>query len=116
MSDHVMFVGWDQPVRGREQDAVAVFAETLQYYGSLVEQGVVEAFEPFFLRPHGGDMNGFILLRGERAKLEGLFDDEQFQRMMFKATNAVDGMGFAMGVTGTELAKQMAVFTEVLGG
>jgi hypothetical protein len=113
MSDHVLFVGWNQAARGREQDAVAAFGAAVQYYGSLVERGDIESFEPFFLRPHGGDLNGFMLLRGERAKLDALQEDEEFLRVMATAMRAVDGIGFINGVTGDALAQQMAIFAEL---
>jgi hypothetical protein len=114
MSDYVLLVGWDRATPGREQEAIATFGETVQYYTSLVDGGEIESFEPFFLEPHGGDLNGFVLLRGESSKLRALLDEEQFQRLLFKAQLAVEGIGLIMGVTGATLGRQMGLYSEVL--
>jgi hypothetical protein len=114
MSDHVLLVGWDQAARGSEQEALAAFAEIVQYYTSLVDRGEIDSFEPVFLEPHGGDLNGFFLVRGEASKLRAIIDDEEFRRLLFKSQLVVDGIGLIMGVTGDTLGKQMGVYAEVL--
>ncbi len=78
MADAGLFVGWGEVVRGRETEAVEVFNETLGYYARLQEEGTIESFEPVFLEPHGGDLNGFILIRGEAEKLAALRVSEEF--------------------------------------
>ncbi len=112
MSDSALFVGWNRPARGREAGAVAAFAEGVQYFGELAARGEIESFEPFFLDAHGGDLNGFFLVRGERASLDRLrYNDERFQRWITKAQLNVDGIGVLGAVTGETLGQQMAVFT-----
>jgi len=49
MADSALFVGWNQPARGREAGAVAAFGEGVQYFGELAARGEIESFEPFFL-------------------------------------------------------------------
>lgn len=117
MSDSALFVGWNQPARGREAGAVAAFGEGVQYFGELAARGEIESFEPFFLDAHGGDLNGFFLVRGERASLDRLrYDDERFRRWIAKAQLNVDGIGVLGAVTGETLGQQMAVFTEAVAG
>jgi len=117
MSDNLLFIGWDRPARGREAGAVAIFGEGVQYLGELKEQGEIDSFEPFFLEPHGGDLNGFFLVRGERAKLDRLRnDDERFQRWITKASLHVDGIGVLGAVTGETLAQGMSVYVEASAG
>jgi hypothetical protein len=116
MSDNALFIGWDQPARGREAAAVAAFGEGVQYFGELAARGEIESFEPFFLDPHGGDLNGFFLVRGERTSLDRLRSDERFLSWIIKAQLNVDGIGILSAVTGETLAKQMAVFTQGLAG
>ena len=64
MADAGLFIGWGEVVRGREERAVEVFGETVEYYGRLQADGRIESFEPCLLEPHGGDLAGFILIRG----------------------------------------------------
>jgi hypothetical protein len=52
----------------------------VEYYGRLQQQGEIDSFEPFGLEPHGGDLNGFLLVRGDRDKLARLCVSEAFMR------------------------------------
>ena len=42
----------------------------LGYYTKLQERGEIESFEAVLLEPHGGELGGFLLLRGEAEKLD----------------------------------------------
>jgi len=117
MSDSALFIGWNRPARGREAGAVTCFGEGVQYFGELQERGEIESFEAFFLDPHGGDLNGFFLVRGEQVNLDRLrYDDERFQRWLARAELNVDGIGVLRAVTGAALAQGMAVITEAIAG
>jgi hypothetical protein len=72
MAGEALFVGWGPVVRGREKQALQVFQETIEYYGKLQQEGKIDSFEPILLSPHGGDLAGFALIRGERAALAQL--------------------------------------------
>lgn len=112
MSDHLLLLGWNRASRGREQEALEVFGESLHYYQSLVDDGVIESFEPVLLYPHGGDLNGFLLIRGTSESLNALLDNVTFQRLLVKAQWSVDGIGVIKGTTGEALVGQMAMFAE----
>jgi len=70
MANNVLFIGWNRAVAGREQKALEVFAKSMEYYTKLQTDGRIESFEPVILGVHGGDLNGFILLRGDAEKLD----------------------------------------------
>ena len=103
MADHALFVGWGETVAGREQQAARVFTEILGYYGGLQERGEIDGFEPFFLEPHGGDLGGFLLVRGERDKLARLRTSDEFLRQVQRAGLVVTGVGVVGAWTGDEL-------------
>jgi hypothetical protein len=113
MAGDALFLGWGPVVRGRELKSLEVFQETLEYYGQLQQEGRIESFEPVLIAPHGGDLGGFILLRGERAKLDGIRSSEQFQRLVTRAASVVDKVGVIEAYAGEALARQMAGFREV---
>jgi hypothetical protein len=56
MAASALFVGFGDPVRGRERQAIKVFNEAVGYYSGLQQNGEIEAFEPVFLEAHGGDL------------------------------------------------------------
>jgi hypothetical protein len=103
MANAAIFVGWGQTVRGREAKALQVFNEALAYYGKLQQEGKIESFEPVILQPHGGDLTGFILLRGERAALDAVALTPEFQTMTIRAGLIVDGVGVINASIGREL-------------
>jgi hypothetical protein len=110
VADYALFIGFGAVVRGRETQAVKVFGESVQYYAGLQQKGVIESFEPFLLEPHGGDLNGFILVRGDKDKLAHLRVDEEFERRTTRAATIVDGVGVISAYTGARLAALMGNF------
>jgi hypothetical protein len=112
MADAGLFIGWGEVVRGREAEATDLFNETLAYYGRLQEEGEIESFEPVFLEPHGGDLNGFILIRGDAERLASLRVSEEFTRFSLRATLIVDGFGVVGADMAERLQRQMEYYSE----
>ena len=115
MADAGLFIGWGEVVRGREAEALEVFNETLAYYGRLQEEGTIESFEPVFLEPHGGDLNGFILIRGDAEKLAALRVSEEFTQFSIRAGLIVEGFGVVGADLAGRLQRQMEFYTEQIG-
>jgi hypothetical protein len=113
MAGDALFLGWGPVVRGRELKALEVFQETLTYYGTLQQDGRIDSFEPVLIALHGGDLAGFILLRGSRASLDEVRSSDEFRRLVTRAASIVDDVGVIDAYTGEVLAQQMALFQEV---
>jgi hypothetical protein len=112
MADFAIFVGWGEVIAGREEQATRVFGETMEYFGRLQQQGEIASIEPFFLEPHGGDLNGFFLARGERDALSRIRNSEEFDRVVLRATMVVDHVGVVSATTGQELNRQLGEFQQ----
>jgi hypothetical protein len=110
MGDSALFVGFGQPVRGREQQAVGVFGEAIGLYQQLQERGEIESFEPTFLEPHGGDLGGFFMLRGEEEKLARVRMSEEFERLSTRAGLVVEGFGVIGATTGEGVDRLMTLY------
>jgi hypothetical protein len=115
MADAGLFIGWGSVVRGREQEAVELFNELLGYFGRLQEDGTVESFEPVFLEPHGGDLGGFVLVRGDAEKLSALRVSDEFVRYTIRALLHVENFGVVGADMAERLQSQMAFYTEQIG-
>ena len=115
MADAGLFVGFGDPVRGRESQAVEVFNETLAYYGQLQEEGEIESFEPVFLEPHGGDLSGFILIRGDAEKLAAIRVSDEFTQLSIRAGLIVNGFGVVGADLAERLQRQMEYYIEQIG-
>ena len=109
MATGALLIGWGVAVRGREQQALQVFSEAIQYYTQLQQQGTIESFEPVILEPHGGDLSGFVLIRGDRAKLNTLRTSEEFLRLSRRAGLLVDNLGVINAFIGEELQRLTAL-------
>jgi hypothetical protein len=105
-----VFIGFGQPVRGRERQAVQVFDEAVQYYTRLQQQGDIESFEAALLEPHGGDLGGFVLIRGDRDKLDKFRASQEFARLNTRAATVVQNLGVVNAAIGDELNRQFASY------
>jgi hypothetical protein len=113
MAANALFIGWGQVVRGREKRALGLFQETTAYYARLQQEGRIDSFDAMLLGPHGGDLAGFIVLRGDSAKLAEVRFSEDFERLAGRAAAVIDSLGIVLGYTGEALAQQMAMFSDV---
>ena len=96
----------------RERQAVKVFNEAMEYYARLQQQGEIESFESVFLEPHGGDMGGFTLVRGDRDKLASIRTSDEFARLSIRADLIVEGFGVIDAQLGEQIGTLMAVYNE----
>ncbi len=110
MANDVIFTGWGAVPAGREQQALAVFQETVQFWAQAQQDGKIESFEPILLEPHGGGLAGFLLVRGERAKLDALRTEDAFQRLVARAGVIVEDFGVIVGYGDEALGRQLASF------
>jgi hypothetical protein len=114
MADAGLFIGFGLPVRGRERQAMTVFTEALEYYMRLQQQGDIDSFETVFLEPHGGDLSGFTLVRGDPGKLSSIRASDEFARLSVRAGLITDGYGVLGAVLGDQIGTLMGVYTEQL--
>jgi hypothetical protein len=112
MADAGLFIGWGQVVRGREDRALEVFNETVELYGQMQSDGRIESFDVALLEPHGGELAGYVLLRGSEEQIDAVHHDEGFERLMQRADLIVDGLGIVPALVGEGIARGMAIYQE----
>src|SRR5213593_840520 len=99
MTDSALFIRWGATAGGRERQSVELFAESLRYLTGLVEQGRVASVEPFFLEPHGGNLEGFFIVRGDLDELNKVRYEDDFQRMSVRAQAVISNFGIVQAKT-----------------
>ena len=115
MATALLFIGWDRPVAGKEQEAWKYFLEEGDAaLTKFQKQGYFERLEQVALTPHGGTTNGFLLLFGERAKLDELRRTDEFERFSVRLMMLFDGYGVVPGLNGEGLDKAMARNKDVM--
>jgi hypothetical protein len=100
MANSALFVGWNRSITGREQQAMDLFARVMEYYGQLQNDGKIESFEPVVLSNHGGDLNGFVLIRGDADKLDKVRREETFRDFSIEANFCLENFGVIDGYIG----------------
>ena len=111
MASSVILFGWNRSIPGREKVSAGHFDEFVKYVGGLQQKGTIESFDVVFLDAHGGDLNGFFLIKGESAKLDTLRSTTEWITHITRASLHLEGVGVIQGVTGDEIAKTMAIWT-----
>jgi DNA-binding LytR/AlgR family response regulator len=110
----MILFGWNRSVPGHERLSAEHFSEFVQYLGGLQQAGAIQSFDAVFLDIHGGDMNGFFLVRGANAQLNDLVDSETWVTHMTRASLHMEGAGVVRGVTGELVMQRMALWTQQL--
>jgi hypothetical protein len=114
MADRAIFMGWNRPVPGREKRAAELFQNTLEYLGGLQSKGQIESFEPVIIGRHGGDMNGYIIIRAEADKLFTVKGDDTFYNFTIEASHLLDGFGVVDAYVGSGVMDIMSRWTKLI--
>jgi hypothetical protein len=114
MADRALFIGFGDPVRGREERAVEVFNEFVGLLGRLQSDGRIEGMDVSLLDPHGGDLGGFFMIHGSADQCSALAMDEEFRRACIDASLIVERFGVVPAVTGEAVGAEMAMYTEAV--
>ena len=115
MATALLFIGWNRPIAGKETEAWKYFMEEGEVaLTKFQKQGYFERVERVALTPHGGTVNGFLLLFGERAKLDELRRTDEFERFSIRLMMLFEGYGVVPGLNSEGLAKAMARTKDLL--
>jgi hypothetical protein len=115
MADRALFVGWGEPVRGREERALEVFNEWVGMLGRKQSEGQIESMDATLLDPHGGELGGFFQIHGSAEQCAALQNDDEFRRAVVDATLIVEKFGVVPAVTGEGVSREMEMYAEAIG-
>lgn len=113
VESNLIFIGWNKAEVGRESKAHEHFGEFIGWCTELQSKGNIESFEPCILQAHGGDMNGFVVLRGQPAKLDDLVKSEQWIQHVMRGNLNLSGFGAVRGYAGNTLQTMMKAFGQL---
>lgn len=100
MADRVLLLGWNRTVPGREQQAMQLFQKTMEFNAKLQSENRIEGFDAVILDAHGGDLNGFMILKGDSDKLVEIQADDAFIELTIEAGYCLQDFGVIVGSTG----------------
>jgi hypothetical protein len=109
-----VFIGWGDPIPGREAKGLEVFEEAIDHWGRLQQDGQIESFEVVLLYPHGGDLSGFFLLRGSGEALDEMRASEEFDRLINRAGLVVQSLGIVSAALGGSLGPEIERYRQAI--
>ena len=83
---NAVFFAWNRSIPGREAIGAARFDEFVKSATNLQQTGTIQSFDVVFLDTHGGDLNGFFLLKGDTATLDALVASTEWVTHMTRAS------------------------------
>lgn len=110
MADAGMLIGWNRALPGEDAAAVQLWGEMMQYLLRLKAEGHISSFEPVLLGAYGGDLNGFVLLRGSQERLDRVRNSDDFLMLNLRANKALDGFLVVRAHFGAEAAKILDLY------
>ena len=116
MGSNVILFGWNRPQTGREKMSGEHFGDFVDYLGGLQKQGDIDGFDIVFLEPHGGDLNGFFLIRGSAESLDRVITSSAWSDHMVRATLHLESPGYIRGFTGDKVMDRMQLWTSNIPG
>jgi hypothetical protein len=100
MATACLLIGFTRPIPGHESEAwTSLFDEGVGQLDRFKKEGWFESYELIGLTPHGGNLNSFALIKGERAKLDELRRTDAFERFSMRLFRVLEGYGVVPGVT-----------------
>jgi hypothetical protein len=73
------------------------------YRNDVTLTGRIESFEPVVLANHGGDLNGFVLLKGAPEKLDEIRREDTFLNFSIEASYCLENFGIVPGYVGDSI-------------
>ena len=114
MSSNCLFFGWNRSAPGRERLSAEHFQQFVQYLSNQQQKGAIKSFDTVFLDPHGGELNGFFLLRGDSAKLDALVASDEWVTHQTRALLHLERSGVVRGVTGEMVPQRMDLWIKLI--
>ena len=114
MSSNVVLFGWNRPIPGREHLSAAHFQDFVAYLAGLQQSGAIGSWENVFLNAHGGDLNGFFLIRGSGEQISSLVESDVWLTHMTRAGMHLEQSGAVTGAIGDLVMERFAMWSSAI--
>jgi len=116
MDRNTIIFAWNRSIPGREQVSGQHFEEFVAYLDAQSQNGAIQGYDVVFLDNHGGDLNGFFLIRGDSVSLDALMASADWTVHMTRAALHLEGSGAVRGVSGDQVMKRMELWSQHIPG
>jgi hypothetical protein len=108
MSTACLFIAWNHPYPKMHKEAFGFLtSQGLEMVAKWKKEGWFKEYELIGITPHCGQINGFMLFKGERPKLDELRRTDDFEKFAMQMASMFEGFGVVPGVTEAGIRKVM---------
>ncbi len=106
MKETATFVGWGGRLPGRELSAFQTFKEWTAILDEEKQHGEIEDYLPVLLGPHGGELDGFVLVSADPEKVAKLMKREDVHKLQLRATFEHTKLSIIPAIVGKAVEKE----------
>lgn len=104
---------WGSVVAGREELALALFDDTVSYFGRLMEEGKVTSFEPYLYKTSDFEAEqGFFLVKGPVTEIFALLESDEYKGFVAKGTLLLHHLSINLLAVGDDVVGQIDRFNK----
>jgi hypothetical protein len=103
-----LIISWRTVVRGREEQWLEVFDETIGLLARFQQEGRIESFDLVLLEPSGG----YLTVRGLVSQMAYLREDDDWRRALQDVERTLDAFQLSDGYVREGAARKMAMYRE----
>ena len=103
MEKGALFVGWGSIIVGLEKTAPRVLNDAMQYLQALQKDGKLDSIDVILLEPHGGELEGFVLIKGNKDFLAKLRVEKEFIEIIVSVQLVHTKVGVVWAYSGAEM-------------
>jgi hypothetical protein len=114
VASNMVLFGWKRSLPGREQMSATHFQDFVAYLEGLQQSGAIGSWDSAFLNAHGGDLNGFFLIRGDPDQISSLIASDEWVNHMLRAGLHLDQPGAVTGAIGDLVNQRFAMWSSMI--
>jgi hypothetical protein len=103
-----LLIRYGKLVPAREEQAIDLFAEGVEYFGKKMAEGVITFFEPFFFQTSDREMDtGFFLVKGPVTEVFKMMEEDEYLLLIEKAMVLVEHFQVDLLTVGDGISLQL---------
>ncbi len=112
MAKGALFISWGPLIPGREEIGAGVLQGAMQLLEVYRGAGRIDGFDVYTLEPHRGDLQGFVILTGDKDVLAILRVDDEFVKTIVGVQLVHQKVGVVGARTGAEMMALFGMWAE----
>jgi hypothetical protein len=115
MGDYAHVTAYGSIRTGREKQALAVWADALDFYEKAQANGLIDSYEIQIFLPSGGALPiGMITLWGSEDQVDAIARNEERQKLSQRAGLVVENLIDSRAIRGAAVLQGVATFQEAI--